>query len=105
MDLYFAHVNAATHQSFPIGPVMHWLNHETSQSQEDLMLIYAMLALGTIYSSRVDREASGSIFADIAVHIIQKYCLKYTLQLYHFARGDYERSWDFLGMGYERSRV
>lgn len=108
IELYFNHVNTASHRIFPRGPFSRWLEAERCKSPDDLMLIYSMMALGTTFSLKPDRKAKGSLFSQIGRIAVDKSQSKYSLQLaqsrillalYHFASGDSAVAWDFVGMG------
>ena len=107
MDLYFTRINAGTYGMFPREPFRYWLRKTTDKSPADLVLIYTMLAVGSIFSSRAGREEEGGRLARIAQHGVEKHQGRYTLQLtqsrtilalYHLATGDSEKAWDYCGL-------
>ena len=107
MEMYFTHVNAATYCMFPRGPFLHWMRKAKDKSTDNLMIIYAMLAMGSIFSSRDEGKAEGCLFSKLARYAVEKNQGNYTLQLvqsrailalYHFAKGDAHQAWDFCGM-------
>ncbi len=108
VDMYFVHINAATHRIFPRNAFMQWFMNAKLKSPDDLMVIYAMLALGTVFSLRSERKVEGSHFSSIARHAAEQRQADYSLQLaqsrillslYHFSCGDARLAWDFIGMG------
>lgn len=109
METYFIHINAATYRIFPRKHFLHWVKDETTKSPNDLMLIYTMLAMGSIFSSRNERNHEGSLFSKIARYAVEKNHGNYSLQLvqsrlllafYHFSTGDTHKAWDYGGMGF-----
>lgn len=109
METYFSHINAATYRIFPRKHFLHWVKSETVKSSNDLMLIYTMLTMGTVFSSRSERNHEGPTFSKIAVYAVGKNHGNYSLQLvqsrlllafYHFSIGDTAKAWDYGGMGF-----
>lgn len=109
METYFVHINAATYRIFPRKHFLHWVKNETVKSSNDLMLIYTILAMGSVFSSRNERNQEGSLFSKIAGYAVEKNHGNYSLQLvqsrlllafYHFSTGDTAKAWDYGGMGF-----
>ena len=75
MEMYFKHANSGAAQSFLSWQegFLHWLNTTEVKSQEDLILIYAILAVGTLFSPRPERGADGSLFCNIARDAMQEH--------------------------------
>jgi hypothetical protein len=72
------------------------------------MLLYSVLAMGSIFSNDLDKRTLGKRFAAIAAYATEKRFGKFTLQLcqsrlmlalYNFARGKSQEAWDFCGAG------
>lgn len=108
IQTYFLHINAATYRLFPRDLFISWLTADSMKTLDDLMLIYTMLAMGSVFSSRAERKHEGSLFAKIARYAAEKNLGNYSLQLiqsrlllafYHFSLGDAHRAWDYGGMG------
>ncbi|MCJ1314318.1 hypothetical protein MMC25_007999 [Agyrium rufum] len=106
VEEYFIHVNPSTCSIFPEAPMMHWLEHEKQKSEDDLMMLHAMLAIGSVWSNRPDAKAEGRQFADIASYAIERKQGQFLLQLaqarlmltfYYFASGDTPKAWDLCG--------
>ena len=102
MDMYFMHCKA-TYCIFPRKPFLRWLQNKKAKSSDELMVLYAMLSIGSIFSSRPERKAEGSLFAKITRYAIEKNHGNYSLQLaqsrmlfalYLFALGDSASAWD-----------
>lgn len=109
METYFIHINAATYRIFPRKHFLHWVKNEPAKSPNDLMLIYTMLAMGSIFSSKNEHNHEGSLFSKIARYAVEKNHGNYSLQLvqsrlllafYHFSTGDTHKAWDYGGMGF-----
>lgn len=109
METYFVHINAATYRIFPRKHFLHWVKSETAKSPNDLMLIYTMLAMGSVFSSRNERNHEGSLFSKIAGYAVEQNHGNYSLQLvqsrlllafYYFSTGDTIKAWDYGGMGF-----
>ena len=108
VEMYFVHVNAAGHRLFPHRPFVHWLENNESKSQDDIMQIYSILALGSIFSARRHHKTDGHLFVNIARCAVEKSQHKFSLQLiqsrtilglYYFAIGESQGGWDFVGQG------
>ncbi|KAF2202614.1 hypothetical protein GQ43DRAFT_368768 [Delitschia confertaspora ATCC 74209] len=108
LDLYFWHAGRATYGIFPRQPFLAWVEGPREKSQDDRMLLYSVLAMGSIFSTDAEHQAIGKQFAAIAAYAIEKRFGKFTLQLcqsrlilglYNFAKGMATQAWDFCGAG------
>lgn len=108
LDLYFLHAGRATYGIFPRRPFMSWVESARDKNQDHLMLLYTVLAMGSLFSSDPDKLALGKKFAAVASYAAEKRFGKFTLQLcqsrlllalYLFARGKSQEAWDFCGAG------
>ena len=72
------------------------------------MLLYSVLAMGSIFSSDPEKRNAGKRYAAIAAYATEKRFGRFTLQLcqsrlvlalYNFARGKSQEAWDFCGAG------
>ncbi|KAJ8113501.1 hypothetical protein OPT61_g4383 [Boeremia exigua] len=109
LELYFQHAGRATYSMFPRRAFMSWAQSgRCSKSQDDRMLLYAVLAMGSLFSPDIDKRALGKRFAAVATYATEKRFGKFTLQLcqsrlllalYHFAQGKSQEAWDFCGSG------
>jgi hypothetical protein len=108
LELYFSHAGRATYGMFPRQPFLTWVETKHEKSQDHLMLLYSVLAMGSIFSDDARKRAIGKQFAAIAAFAMEKRFGKFTLQLcqsrlmlalYNFARGKAEEAWDFCGAG------
>jgi hypothetical protein len=108
LDLYFLHAGRATYGMFPRRPFIAWMESSREKSQDHMMLLYAVLAMGSLFSNDPDKRALGKRFAAVASYAAEKRFGKFTLQLcqsrlmlalYLFARGKSQEAWDFCGAG------
>lgn len=109
IETYFIHINAATYRIFPRKLFLKWVKTETAKSPDDLMILYTMLAMGSVFSSKAERKHEGSLFNKIARYAVEKNHGKYSLQLvqsrlllafYHFSLGEPHKAWDYGGMAF-----
>ncbi|ORX97169.1 hypothetical protein BCR34DRAFT_168645 [Clohesyomyces aquaticus] len=108
LDLYFLHTGRATYGLFPRKPFLKWVETNNEKNQDQLMLLYSVLAMGSIFSNDPEKRSVGRRFAAIAAYATEKRFGKFTLQLcqsrlmlalYNFARGKAQEAWDFCGAG------
>ncbi|EAT81624.2 hypothetical protein SNOG_11125 [Parastagonospora nodorum SN15] len=108
LDLYFLHAGRATYGMFPRRPFMAWVECSRNKSQDHMMLLYTVLAMGSLFSTDPDKRTLGKRFAAIASYAAEKRFGKFTLELcqsrlmlalYSFARGKSQEAWDFCGAG------
>ncbi|KAF2703459.1 hypothetical protein K504DRAFT_392197 [Pleomassaria siparia CBS 279.74] len=108
LDLYFLHAGRATYGMFPRKPFTTWVETNQEKTQDYLMLLYSVLAMGSIFSPDPDTRTIGKRFAAIAAYATEKRFGRFTLQLcqsrlmlalYNFARGKSQEAWDFCGAG------
>ncbi|XMA09752.1 hypothetical protein WAI453_002543 [Rhynchosporium graminicola] len=104
ITVFFKHVPETAYSMFPEGPFKAWILSVSEKSVEDLMLVYTVLALGTVFSQDSEHKAFGAQFAAVArfgcdnsrfsIQLVQSRIL---LALYYFAINNPEDSWDFCG--------
>ena len=106
LDQYFTKVNYSTYGMFPKGLFMKWVQQCRQKTSWDKMLLYAMLANGTIFAITPERHADGKTFSSIAHRIIAESAGVFNLQvvqtrlilaLYDFSQGKASEAWDFMG--------
>jgi hypothetical protein len=106
LDRYFTKVNNTTYCMFPKGPFMKWVRRCRNKTSWDKMLLYAMLAKGTIFAINPRRNADGKAFSQIAHRAIGESAGVFNLQvvqtrlilaLYNFSQGSPSKAWDFTG--------
>lgn len=108
LELYFAHAGRATYGMFPRKAFMSWAQSGKRKSQDDRMLLYSILAMGSLFSPDAEKRSLGKRFAAVATYAAEKRFGKFSLQLcqsrlllalYHFAQGKSQEAWDFCGSG------
>jgi hypothetical protein len=108
LDLYFLHAGRATYGMFPRRQFIAWVESSREKSQDHLMLLYIVLAIGSLFSADPDKRSLGKRFAAVASYAAEKRFGRFTLQLcqsrlllalYLFARGKSQEAWDFCGAG------
>ncbi|KAF3009452.1 hypothetical protein E8E13_001605 [Curvularia kusanoi] len=108
LDMYFQHAGRATYGMFPRNAFMSWAQSGRRKSQDDRMILYSVLAMGSLFSPDTENRALGKRFAAVATYAAEKRFGKFSLQLcqsrlllalYHFAQGKAQPAWDFCGGG------
>ncbi|KZM26742.1 DNA binding [Ascochyta rabiei] len=108
LDLYFLHAGRATYGMFPRKAFKSWARFGRAKSQDDRMLLYSVLAIGSLFSPNIDKRALGKRFAAVATYAAEKRFGRFTLQLcqsrlllalYNFAQGKSQEAWDYCGAG------
>lgn len=108
LDLYFLHAGRATYGMFPRTSFLTWVQNSREKSPDHLMLLYSVLAMGSIFSLDAEKRNAGKRHAAIATHAMERRFGKFTLQLcqsrlmlalYNFARGKSQEAWDYCGTG------
>ncbi|KAJ5689244.1 hypothetical protein N7462_003636 [Penicillium macrosclerotiorum] len=106
VEAYFSHVNNGLYQIFPHTRFILWLKSCDTKSAEDKMLLYSMMALGSMFSDRSDRFIALRRYSQIARFAIQKSQHTLSLQLaqshlimslWYYATGSLIGSWDSIG--------
>jgi hypothetical protein len=106
---YFANINMTSYSLFPRERFLQWVRTDREKTQAEKMLLYAMLAHGTIFSSKIAkvRNADRKVFEKIArgamgesvgrlsLPMVQT---RLILSLLHYAIGNGFRAWDYCGM-------
>ena len=106
LDQYFNNINDNNLYIFPRRLFTTWVKHSRRKSLWDKMLLYALLALGTVFATNRDRELHGKWFAKVAHKAESAIRGKFTLQaiqtrlilaMYNFAKGNNAKAWDYSG--------
>jgi hypothetical protein len=105
-DLYFSTVNNSIYCIFPRNTFMRWLTTSSGRSLDNKMVLYAMLALGSIFAGQAYAEA-GKRFFELAVQVVASTLGRFSLGvaqtrlllgLYKFAQGNEGAAWDYYGL-------
>ncbi|CAG8229191.1 unnamed protein product [Penicillium salamii] len=105
-ECFFLHVNNVLYHMFPHSRFPLWLKTCPTKSAEDKMLLYSMMALGSVFSNKSDKLGAMKQYARIARFAINKSQHKLSLQLaqshiimslWYYATGSLAGSWDSIG--------
>lgn len=104
ISVFFKHVPETAYCMFPEGPFKAWVLSVSEKSADDMMLVYTILALGTVFSLKSEHKSFGARFAAVSrfacdnsrfsLQLVQSRVL---LALYYFANNNAEDAWDFCG--------
>ena len=72
LDLYFQHAGRATYGMFPRASFLAWVETSHDKSQDHLMLLYSVLAMGSIFSPDPDKRNLGKRFSSVAAYATEK---------------------------------
>lgn len=106
VETYFSNVNDGLYHIFPHARFILWLKSCDTKSAEDKMMLYSMMALGSIFSDRPDRFTALRRYSRIARFAIQRSQHNLSLQLaqshlimslLYYAAGSLVGSWDSIG--------
>jgi Fungal specific transcription factor domain len=106
---YFTNANTASYCMYPRDRFMEWVRRDREKTQAEKMLLYAMLAHGSVFSSKaaktrntdrkffenIAREAMGKSVGTFSLPMVQT---RLVLAMLHYALGNTPRSWDYCGM-------
>ncbi|KAK4622227.1 hypothetical protein CLAFUW4_06918 [Fulvia fulva] len=107
LEYYLTDVNDATYRMFPRHHLMHWLRAYPQKSQNERMVLYAILALGSTFADD-QYSGFGKHCANIATEAVLSKSGRSTmafiqtrliLGLYHFARGANSAAWEYISAG------
>ncbi|CAK1365715.1 unnamed protein product [Cercospora beticola] len=107
LDHFFQDVNNATYCMFPRHHFMHWLQSCSQKFQNEKLLLYAMLAIGSIFAEdahagfgeQCARVAAASLQATQGSYTLPIVQSRLLLGLYHSAKGTHAAGWDYTGAG------
>lgn len=106
VDCYFSHINNGLYHIFPHTRFMLWLRSCHTKSAEDKMLLYSMMALGSVFSERANNAVSLRRYSRIARFAISQNQHNLSLQLaqshlimslWYYATGSLVGCWDSIG--------
>lgn len=104
LEQFCKHVPETTYCMFPSGPFKAWALSSSEKSLDDLMLLYTVLALGTIFSPNPSHKALGIQYASISRYActnsqfsLQLVQSRLLLAIYYFAINNPKDTWDFCG--------
>lgn len=101
---YFSNINSTSFAFLPEKAFMRWaINRGIKKSPDDILLIYAILAVATTFSSRPDSNERGVVFSEqsrftcarqFSLQLVQARLL---FSVYFEATGQMDNCWDALG--------
>ncbi|ETI24343.1 hypothetical protein G647_03712 [Cladophialophora carrionii CBS 160.54] len=103
---YFNHVDGATTCILPRKGFLRWVKECTTKTSMEKMLLYAVLAMGTVFSHHAGTTHHQDLFIDIVNNAVLETGNTFTLQLvqtklilglFAFSQGQNNRAWDFCG--------
>jgi hypothetical protein len=105
LDHYFDNIGSTTYCFLPERQFKRWLaDRSIKKMPDDLMLMYAMLAMATIFTTKKELRDRGREFAaicrcgndgrDFSLQVVQSRLL---LSLFSFANNHMSDAWDFCG--------
>jgi hypothetical protein len=105
LNLYFSTVNNDIYCIFPRNTFMRWLTTSREKSIDTKMVLYAMLALGSLFAGQ-EYAGVGKRFSELAIEgswsLLGRFSLgvaqtRLLLGLYSFATGNESAAWDYCG--------
>ncbi|KAK4501369.1 hypothetical protein PRZ48_007177 [Zasmidium cellare] len=107
VERYFAAVNNSTYCIFPPHHFMRWLTAYPRKCQNERMVLYAMIALGSVFAdgqyagygkhcAGIATDAALAKASRLSMPLVQT---RLILGLYQFAKGAYSSAWDYVGSG------
>ncbi|EMC94122.1 hypothetical protein BAUCODRAFT_74686 [Baudoinia panamericana UAMH 10762] len=106
IDSYFNHVNSGAYCLFPRKRFMDWLTHATDKCQRERTMLYAMLAMGSVftddrfsgYGKRCAQVAKDAILATISTSDLPVIQARLVMALYYTGKGASGLARDFAGL-------
>lgn len=106
VECFFSNVNDCLYHIFPHARFILWTKSCRTKSAEDKMLLYSMMAMGSLFSDRPERVVALRRYSRIACFAIQKSQHTLSLQLaqshlimglWYYATGSLVGCWDSIG--------
>jgi hypothetical protein len=104
VNIFFKHVPETAYCMFPERIFTAWILSPTEKSLDDLMLIYTILALSTVFSPRPEHKTLGIQYSAVSRYAcdnrqfsIQLTQSRLILALYYFAINNRNDAYDFCG--------
>jgi hypothetical protein len=106
LEEYFAHVNSGTYCMFPRVTFMNWLTTAHDKCQNERMVLYAMLAMGSIFAApgfagvgkRCAELATEGLASKVGRFSLPVIHVRLLLALYNFAKGNEGAAWEYCGL-------
>ncbi|WPH03874.1 Hypothetical protein R9X50_00675700 [Acrodontium crateriforme] len=105
IDLYFTHLNNAIWFLFPQKAFVHWLRTSKTKTHNEKLVLYAMLAVGTIFADervgqlghQFSQIASLAMMQDPSSMSLASSQAWLMLSMYHASKGEDDIAWDYIG--------
>ena len=106
LEHYFMNINSTTYCMFPRKLFLRWVSSCRRKTQPDMMVVFALLALGSLFATTEDHKIHRECFAKIACHGVEQNHGRFSLQLIqarlvlsllHYSSGEMMKSWDYSG--------
>lgn len=104
VTIYFKHGPETCHDMYPPGPFKKWFFSTSEKSLDDLMLLYSILAVATVFSPKSEHKALGINYASISRYAcgnrqfsLQLVQSRLILSVYYFSINIVNDSWDYSG--------
>ena len=103
IDVYFSNTKSCNSQRLHHEGFLHWFDTAKTKTHDSLMIVHAMLAIGTAFSTRPERHVDGLLFSDITRRAIEEHpdrrCAQVAqtrlmLALYYMASGFPGSAWE-----------
>jgi hypothetical protein len=106
---YFTNINTTSYCMYPRERFLEWVRRDREKTQAEKMLLYAMLAHGSVFSGKAAKTGNTKpkFFENIAREAMSKHARAFSLPmvqtrlilaLLHHALGNGFRAWDYCGM-------
>jgi hypothetical protein len=104
LGLYFTMTSQAVHCMLPRGPFLKWVRESRDKTEDHKMLLYALIALGSRFSTRLDSISHGKTVLQMGRYIEQSSFGRVTLPLVqarlilavvHLSQGDCRRALEY----------
>ena len=106
LEEYFANVNSGTYCMFPRVTFMNWLTTSREKCQNERMVLYAMLAMGSVFAApefagigkRCAELATEGLASKVGRFSLPVIHVRLLLALYNFAKGNEGAAWEYCGL-------
>jgi hypothetical protein len=106
LEEYFANVNSTTYCMFPRVTFMNWLTTGPEKCQNERMVLYAMLAMGSTFASpgyasvgkRCAELATEGLATKVGRFSLPVIHVRLLLALFNFAKGNEGAAWEYCGL-------
>lgn len=83
LKLFMDYINIPTFEIFPARRMFEWIHSETKKSACDRMVLFAMMALGSVHSKDPHRSSHRALFKSIVYSHLDQLDTEYNLQIAH----------------------